>query len=118
MLGGQGPQPMRYGSVGSPVSTGRRSKRDRAILGSERQIPIFRSDSILFWYVSRGSVLTELVDKTRCSCISEHRVDVYSRARICSLGMAPTALLVTTPFLTTSSVGMLTILKAEASAIS
>ena len=39
-FGGQGPQPMRYGSVGSPVSTGRRSKRDRAILGSERQIPI------------------------------------------------------------------------------
>ena len=45
-FGGQGPQPMRYGSVGSPVSTGRRSKRDRAILGSERQIPIFRSVSI------------------------------------------------------------------------
>ena len=41
-FGGQGPQPMRYGSVGSPVSTGRRSKRDRAILGSERQIPIYR----------------------------------------------------------------------------
>ena len=42
-FGGQGPQPMRYGSVGSPVSTGRRSKRDRAILGSERQIPISMS---------------------------------------------------------------------------
>ena len=35
---------MRYGSVGSPVSTGRRSKRDRAILGSERQIGICRAD--------------------------------------------------------------------------
>ena len=48
-FGGQGPQPMRYGSVGSPVSTGRRSKRDRAILGSERQFPIYHSE-----YLSSG----------------------------------------------------------------
>ena len=33
---GQGPLPMRYGSVGSPVSTGPRSKRGQAHVGSVR----------------------------------------------------------------------------------
>ena len=39
-FGGQGPQPMRFGSVGNPVSTYRRSKQGWAHVGSARQIPI------------------------------------------------------------------------------
>ena len=36
VFGGQGPRPMRFGSVGNSVSTGRRSKRGQAHVGSVR----------------------------------------------------------------------------------
>ena len=44
MFGGQGPLPMRYGSAGNFVSTGRPSKRGWAGIGSKRQIGVWRAD--------------------------------------------------------------------------
>ena len=41
---GQGPLPMRYGSAGNFVSTGRPSKRGWAGIGSVRQIGVWRAD--------------------------------------------------------------------------
>ena len=40
VFGGQGPLPMRFGSEGDTVSTGRRSKRCQERVGSELQIGI------------------------------------------------------------------------------